>query len=276
MKLELSAFSLKQLKELNLQRLIYTRRYLVLSLAVLFTSGGIILLAILPQVKWSLDLRDQVGLENTALQALQKKVRGLAQVSDLEGYGSRDKVEAVLPLEKPLLPLLTTAGIISQETGAQIVDIETNPGFIASGSAATSARTAQAAQTVNKVHGVDTLDIRVELAGTLDQINSFISRIETAAPITNVSEIELERNTPDAKRNVQTGDLFSAKLTLTTYYFTQAIKVAVDEPLPEIGVTERNFLNQLETYTFPAMDKVNQVQGGGQEDLFGTSLETSP
>ncbi|MBW7955925.1 hypothetical protein H3C66_04290 [Patescibacteria group bacterium] len=273
-----------QLKQLNYRRLIYVRRYLIISVVMIIVAVCIALFAILPQVEQILSTRGMINTENTTLQNLRRKIQGLAQVNDLEEYANRDKVDQALPFQKPLLPVLETARRVSLQTNARIINIETTPGRLASISAQQAATAqgvnasgaAQAVSTqvtaqrydlpVDTVHGVDKMDIEVTIQGTLQQISNYISGIESSTPITSVTEIRLS----DLARPVNAPPEFTANLRLSSYYFTRAIEVAIDAPLPETGARERAFLQQLENYTVGATNAQSAtVEGGGQVDLFG-------
>lgn len=253
---------------------------MVISVVMAVVAVAMVLLAILPQAQQIVETRGIITKENAILQNLQKKIAGLAQVSDLVEYSQRDKVDAALPVQKPLLALLDSARQVSAESGARIVSIETAPGKLASISAqqnaapptvagqesAPAAPPAPVTNSDGQVHGVDKMDIAVVVQGNINQISSFVSLIEQSTPVTNVTEIQLT----DLLSTTSGPTEFSAELRLSSYYFTRAIQVAVDSPLPETGVKERNFLQELEQYTVNAPTvQSQQVEGGGREDLFG-------
>lgn len=268
---------LTQLKQLNFRRLIYVRRYLLLSVTMLLMALLIVVFAILPQVERIVATQRMIQTENQVLANLRRKIQGLAQVNDLAEYANRDKVDLALPFQKPLLPVLETARRVSLESGARIVNIETSPGRIASISAqSVVSGTATAAAAVvttpepvgDQVHGVDKMDVSVTVEGTLAQISNYITQIELSTPLTSVTEIRLTDIGVGAGGTPQ----FSAGLRLSSYYFTRAIQVAIDAPLPETGARERGFLQQLEQYNVgQSQNQSPTVEGGGQNDLFGIS-----
>jgi len=265
--------------------LIFVRRFFILSVVMAVTAVCIVLFAILPQVQQIIEAQTMIKTENTTLANLKRKIQGLAQVNDLAEYVDRDKVDEALPFQKPLLPILETAKRVSIESSARLITIETTPGKLASISAraaginntisASGAATPVAVggvanqvygATGDQIHGVDKMDISVSVQGTLAQISDFISRIEKSTPITNVTEIRLDNEVrmPDGLPE------FTAALRLSSFYFTRAIQVAIDAPLPETGAKERSFLIELENYTIGSqVTNSTTVEGGGQNDLFG-------
>lgn len=268
-----------QLQDINIRRLLFVRRFMAISVVMALVAVCMVLFAILPQVQQIVETRSTIARENTTLQNLQRKIAGLTQVNDLVEYAQRDKVDAALPVQKPLLALLDSARRVSAESGARIMSIETAPGRLASVSAQQSTTppsvvgqetpppaSVPTMASDGQVHGVDKMDIAVVVQGNIDQISAFVSLIEQSTPITNVTELQLT----DLLSTMSGPTEFSAELRLSSYYFTRAIEVAVDSPLPETGVKERAFLQELEQYTVaePVVQS-QQVEGGGREDLFG-------
>ena len=268
-------------KELNLRRLLFVRRFLLLAVVMSVVAVVIVLFALLPQAQQVAETQGVITKENVTLQNLQRKIVALSQVNDLAEYANRDKVNEALPLQKPLLQLLETARRVSGESGVRITSIETAPGKLVSISAqhATPAASVDPVASVapapvpeagdhGQVHGVDKMDVTVTIQGNINQISDYISRIEKSTPITNVTEIQLTELSPATDKPAE----FGANLRLTAYYFTRAIEAAVDAPLPETGVKERAFLQELEQYVVTENSpKSAQVEGGGREDLFGVS-----
>jgi len=280
MQMQMNVDIVTLLKQTNYRRLIFVRRFLILSVVMGITAVCIVLFAVIPQVQQIIETQTMIKTENDTLANLKRKIQGLAQITDLEEYANKDKVDEALPFQKPLLPILETARRVSAESGARLISIETTPGRLASISAQTSGvglasdsaqpgtpLSAQVYDNVgDQIHGVDKMDISVSVQGTLAEISDFISKIERSTPITNVTEIRLDNEV----RGVSGPPEFTAALRLSSYYFTRAIQVAIDAPLPETGAKERAFLNELEGYTISSqVTNSATVEGGGQDDLFG-------
>jgi hypothetical protein len=252
-------------KDVNLKRMLFVRRYLVLGLVMLIIGLVLIVVAIVPQVSRIYSLQSTVKKEDLNLKKLQQKVKSLREIDYLQAYTSNNKVELALPSEKPLLQLLTSSNFVAQDAGVSISDIDTTPGSLASASASLDAPVPE--QLVQP--GLDTLQtltIELNVKGTLSQIYTFLEKIEQVTPITQVTRLQLSSSLTN---NTSSTEVFESKMQLTTYYFTQPIFVTVDEPLPEIGTKEQNFLNALDSFIFPEFQKQQQIQGGGSQDLFG-------
>jgi len=259
-------------KDINIRRFLFVRRFLLLSIVMGVVTLAIVLFAVIPQLQQIFQTQGTIQQENVVLKNLQRKIQGLAQVNDLEEYAHKDAVDQALPLQKPLLQLLENSRIVSGDSGARIVSIETAPGKLATVSAQKTPASVTTDGTAivssaGQVHGVDKMDIQVTVEGNINQISDFIRRIELTTPITNVTQINL---TDSAKPSTDGTAEFSADLRLSSYYFTRAIQVAIDAPLPETGVKERTFLQSLDKYTVASNSAQSQtVEGGGREDLFG-------
>lgn len=276
---DLLHFKLSNMKDLNIRRFLFVRRFLLLSGILLVVGVSIVLFALIPQLQAIVETQQTIRKENEVLQALQRKVRGLLQVNDLAEYAQKDVVDLALPSRKPLLPLLDAARRVSEESGGRITKIETSPGeidpgflsedAIATGAATPSATTPTIPATPKKptqIHGVEKLDVAITVQGTVAVINDFIRRIERTTPVINVTEV----NMTDLLLDGEAAGTFSADLTLSTYYFDRPIEVAIDDPLPETGVAERELLRQISEYSVTEQrSSSGQVEGGGREDLFG-------
>ncbi len=255
---------------INIRHLLFGRRYLTSAVLMLIVALGIGILTLTMQVTRALDAYTSMKQEQVHLVALHKKMSGLDDMAAFQSSDARKKIDLALPSQKPLLQLLNSVNSAAEAGPVTIVKIETSPGKLASSSAGVatdySALSGGAAAGGQKINGVDILQIQVTIKGTLAQINGFVDKIETSVPITDLTRIRLA----SAGNAEQTNNQFEANLTLTSFYFTQPIVVALDTPLPETNGNEQEFLKTLDTFSFPADKPVQEtIQGGGQQDLFG-------
>lgn len=253
------------LKNFNLQRFVFVRRYLMMGLGMLLVGLLLVVFAIAPQIQRSTELNFLTKKDAELLRQLQQKVRELNEVEDLQAYANSQKVELALPSEKPLLQLLSSMSYVAQDSKVTLSDIQTNPGRIASASTTVVAPppgTPALDLQQTGLGALPTLNLELNVRGQIDNIYDFLDKIERVTPITQVTGLKLSRVAPNQ-------DLYVCKLTLSTYYFTQPIYVTIDAPLPEVGSAEQNFLNQLDTFIFPDFQRQQQIQGGGSSDLFG-------
>jgi len=262
------------LKKTDFKTLFTTRKYLFFAGAMVLICVCILLFGVFGQVSSIVDLYSASNKEDVSAKALQSKFNALQQVSYLDEFAKSDKVNLALPSEKPLLQLISGVNTVAQSAGVSLSDIETAPGKLATQSAATStgANASVVVDTASTIPGVNVLTIGLKAHGTLAQINTFLDGIEKITPITQASKLKLSvlPAAPGTPAAFGAPQIYEAELELSTYYYSQAISVAVDAPLPTIGGKEETFLNTLDTYQFPDYQKQQQVQGGGSSDLFGT------
>ena len=116
---------------------------------------------------------------------------------------------------------------------------------------------------------VDTFTIKLTVRGSLDQINRFLELINQVAPLTNVTQTELNLGGKSvlAKLGIKTD--FEADIVLETYFFTQPILSTVDSPLPEVSGQEETVITELNNFIYQSAVQPDQVFGGGLQDLFG-------
>lgn len=259
----------------NWRRWAYLRRYFLFAAAILLLSIIIIFAAVIPQFFGDLELTNKLQDERQVLLALKNKVDALQKSLFLNTPENNRRVNLALPSEKPLLQLLSTTNIVAQNAQVSLGNIETSPGSLATMSGkntedsfVTSNEDAFLPKSTAK--DIKTLVINVTVNGSLAQINSFIQQMEQSTPLINISQIALTSQDAGTGSDVPYSQAkFQAKLNLTTYYFVQPISVLVDTPLPKIGAKEQALLQNLNAFQFPEIQKQQQIQGGGLNDLFG-------
>ena len=272
-------------KQMNIRRVMYTRRYLVIGLSVFLLSALMGIFALVPQITADVEMNTELREQKRALASLRQKIDALQETLALMDEQTTSEVDAVLPSEKPLLQLMAAANQAATQTQVSISEVETTPGKLATASARTTAggaTTANAGATAEtatgpladpnqpktKVRGVATLYIEITVKGTLANINRYIQRVEESAPFIDISKISLN-NLDQVEGQPLSARPFQAELGLTTFYFTQSLSVAVDAPLPEISSQDQEILDKLAKFTYPDVRKQQTIQGGGLQDLFG-------
>ncbi len=260
----------------DIRRIAYLRRYFFAALGVVLLAAVILFAAVVPAFLGDLDLQQKLQDEKNLLAQLNQKVDSLQQSVYLSNADSVKDVNLALPSEKPLLALLATTNQLAQSSGVTVANVDTSPGKLATTSgkltAPDTSNPSDPANNPNLPREVRTLNIQVEVRGTLAQINQFIQQMEQATPFVNISQIALSSLAQGANTNASTSqDVFSAKLNLTTYYFAQSVSVLVDAPLPDIGPQEQDLLKNLSSFIFPEVQKQQNIQGGGLQDLFGVN-----
>ncbi len=267
------------LKKTDFKTLFTTRKYMFFAGAMVLIAASILIFGVFAQAPAIIDLYSASQKEKDSAKALQSKVDALQQVSYMDEFAKSDKVNLALPSEKPLLQLISGVNSVAQQAGVSLSDIQTAPGKLATQSATvtTNANAPTVIDTTSTIPGVNVLTIGMKAHGTLVQINSFLDGIEKITPITQATQLKLTviPNVPGSLVQFGAPEIYEAELQLSTYYYSQAISVAIDSPLPTIGSKEENFLKTLSTYQYLDYQKQQQIQGGGSNDLFGAESPTA-
>jgi Tfp pilus assembly protein PilO len=279
------------LQHINLKALMTNRRYLLMAGTIVALTILMIIGAIVPQILGSLETYTQIQQQAQKLQALQTKAQALDQIRDLQ-QEDRSKVDQALPSEKPLLQLITAINTVAQQAQVSVSEVQLSPGKISTSSAGANAGTSSlaasssaqsrtasvvaAATSKTSIPGAEKLTVGLKVSGSLAQINQFIQDIEKVAPITDVTSIQLSTGSRStsviaSSESASPASSFQAKLQLSTYFFTQSIAATIEAPLPKVGAREQDLLANLNSFIFPVFQKQQQLQGGGLQDLFGTT-----
>lgn len=265
------------LKKTDYKTLFTTRKYIFFAGAMVVIAVGILVFGVFAQASSLVELFNANTTEAASAKALQSKVNALQQVSYLDEFAKSDKVSLALPSEKPLLQLISGVNSVAQQSGVSLSDIQTAPGKLATQSATvtTNANAPTVVDTTSTIPGVNILTIGLKAHGTLVQINTFLDSIEKITPITQATKLKLSvlPVVPGSAISFGAPEIYEAELELSTYYYSQAISVTVDSPLPSIGAKEETFLQTLDSYQFLDYQKQQQVQGGGSTDLFGSTTD---
>ena len=192
---------------------------------------------------------------------MQAKLTDLQTIDSTTEYAQADVVRAALPSNKPLLEFLTSLNSIAVASNIAVKDFALSPGSIATDSAeaATNKKSKNA-------DNVDTLDLEIEIEGTFDQLQQFLLDIEKISPFTTITQLSLGKGTSAADRS--TDRIIGAKLSTSTYFFTQSIKATVDAPLPKLTATDRNVLTALSDFQEYDLPEQTEILGG-VADPFG-------
>jgi hypothetical protein len=249
----------KKVTKFDLNSFLANRK--LFSLAIAFIAGSILIifLAAYPQFKQISTLNTKLKKEEEKLTKLVKKANELAQFKESEAFAQTEKVDEVLPSNKPLLELINNLNSIASENRIIISDLRINPGLIATDAASLSTTSKK-----QKGDGYDTLELEMTAAGTLGNIENFISLVERISPLTTITQISLKRTDIDNSDSKAT-----AKLSMKTYYFTQSIQTTLESPLPKITQKEKDAFQEIVDFLPDVLEDQHEIQGGGTDDLFG-------
>lgn len=267
-----------QLPTITPRYVLETRRYLALSVGIGLVVVLVVFVGIIPQVQAILNLQRETSGQQQQVTKLEQKVRQFEQVLNPEILAQIQTVDILLPSQKPLLGLLASLDSVANLSGVSYSGIELTPGSIATESAELEANgfvatTPRASVATGGSTDADSLDVRLRVNGTLEQLNQFLALIERTAPISTVISLSL---TPQGRPVLLSTDSpetvtgqYEAEVTVAAAYFTRSVSAAVDAALPTINSNQQEFLNELAQFTVQEVPPQLEIMQGGLDDLFG-------
>ncbi len=282
-------------EQLNWRYLFNTRKFATSAAAMAVVALLLLGLVSYPQAQQSLGLYQDWQDQGDEISLLERKIGELEQLPQTPLLQQADVVNQVLPSQKPLLELLSGLNLVAGEAKVRISDFALSPGKIASesatavgqGSAAgqgaakggakksdadrssTASRTRSAG---SKSSAYDSIKLELTVTGGLREVTFFLTRVERIAPLTTVSKMALSKE-GGALSAQFTEPQFAAKLSVTTYFFTQPVVAAIEAPLPKLSPQQNAALEEITDYVLPVAPAQGRViEGGGLEDLFGVGV----
>lgn len=261
---------LEKLDKINWRKEVRNRRYLLWAVVCLGMVLLLLWLVVVAQATQAFSLQTQISESEEMLTRLRKKSATLDQARSLPIYRYQHKISQVLPSKKPVFELLSSLEAVSGRANVEITEIKLAPGLVATQSA--EARPSKSKKSkkmpVQNKSGVDEFKVELTISGSFKAINRFFSLINEIAPLTSVTQTEINMRGGLLSR-LNSDEKFTATVELETYFFTREIKATVDTPLPEMTGQEEGVLVQLDSFTLPGLTQPSAVIGGGLEDLFG-------
>jgi hypothetical protein len=271
--------------------LVLYRQPMIIGVALIAIGIGAFLLAVLPALFEAYPLYQQLRTEEDKWHTLAMKSQRLQDLSSIPGFDQRDKVDQLLPNEKPLAQLLSSVTSTLQAANMPISNLQLSPGVIStsvlkpspspsssgSGSGTTGASPPPTSASTNAVVSSGEkglLAVSFQTRGTLTQIYGLLRSFENTAPIAAVTQLTLQNEKQGEVTNqiAQASDaVFTANMQVTASYFDQVVSFHYDGALPEIGETEQQMIQQLTQFSFPAPQAIAPTQPGNDSTLFNTT-----
>jgi hypothetical protein len=260
---------IKPLNQQNNLKYIYnTRRYLVWSGFFGLLAIILIFASLVPQINSISELYSDLIKENKRVAQLRIKVAQLVNSNDSLIMTNADKINQTLPSKKPLLELLTALNGVGNKSKVRFDDISLTPGKISTDSAETKQSSRKKSKAASSTTKHETLHLDVTVTGGINNINLFLTEIEQIAPFTTITAMTLNEKSID-NATIDSGDaVFEAKLTISTYFFSKSISVNVDAKLPELTVSQREIIDNLQGFTYSTIEQQDEIKGGGLDNLF--------
>lgn len=261
----------KKNQSVNVKLFLATRKYLLGAVLVGVCICLLFFMVDFPKIQ-SLQQNIQVlNDEQAKLDRLQEKDTFLTNIQSVDLYAQRESIQAVLPSSKPVLPIIHRYEQAARESGIIVSEFEFKPGEIATQSADLRRQSTAAKQKI-----VEILDVDLKLVGEINNINTFLSRLEKVAPLSDFDSIRL---TQVSRRGVVPGQpadtikVFEVEITFSTYYYVATPQARLEQKLPDISVLSQQVLGELQGFQISTSDNENLPQNvpgqsGGKPNLF--------
>lgn len=249
--------------EKNWKIILTNRRYLIESILLFAASAGILIFAALPQVQVVFELKNKVDSQRPIVTTLDTKLSNLSRVEVSQEFGQALLVNNALPSRKPLMELLISLQSSADQSGAEIINFQVSPGELATDSAQLKSNVKRASP------DYDFLEMEVELEGSLDNVQTFLTRVEQFTPFTTIAAVSIELPQQSQQFGTQSENILTANLKIRTYYFTKSVQSSVESVLPSLSDKDREVLNALAAFQTITVNESQNIEGGGNEELFG-------
>lgn len=260
-----------EIPEFNYKTMFNSRRFLFYAIGAGLLAVIVVLVALVPSVRQIFEIQKKITTQQVRANKLRQKVGDLENIEAREAYQYTEAVNSVLPSKKPLLELLTSLNMVAVRNGVVFTDLSLTPGEIATDAAELAAINKAKINAARANAGYDAMDVALSVEGSFGSIKSFLDEIEKIAPLSTINSISLSSSNRGV--TVSDQDLVSAELMIQIHYFTKPISVALEQPLPTVGVEQNNVLNEIQTYLFPTIEDQKEILSGGLEDLFQITEE---
>lgn len=252
----------------NLHLFLHMRQKLVIAIGVGLAAALVVFFLGVPQFQKIFETQAKLQKETTRLNKLKQKLSELDSITYEPAFGQVAFISETLPSKKPLLELLTSLYAVTQKSGVVVDDFSISPGLVAT----TAAELSQASKT--QTAGYDTLELKLSVTGSFEQLQDFILLTETVTPFTTITSFGL--NASFGETTVDEKDKFSATLVTNTFFFTKPISVSLEQALPKLAEEDYIVLSELSGYERIELPEQSTILGGGSIDFFQVEGFTFP
>ncbi len=264
---------MKQENDVNLQLFLKNRKFLVLTVILVWLSFGLGFFVIKPQIASIFKNKSELDKNRTQLKKLQQKLVELKQIRLSEEFEKKDKVDEVLPSHKPLLELLANLNQAAKKTGIIFTNFEISPGKVASPGAKVN-------KTAETQKGYNSLELELSIRGMEEDVDQFLELVEKIAPLTTITELSINRKNHDLTEDEvekevatkATGDsltVSSADMVMSTYYYTRTVTTTLSKKLPAVGEKEIEIFETIQKFRPSNFKPQTELKKSELEDIFG-------
>jgi hypothetical protein len=254
----------------NIKLFINTRRYLLLSIILVWGTVALGAFAIKPQIDLVFNFRSDLAQEKDQYQNLVRKINELKQIEISQQFQQKETVDEVLPSHKPVLELLSNLYQAMQRAEVEVSALKINPGEIATEAAeaviTTPAQKTKKTTTVTKTpKAYNSLKLDLTVNGEQEKVDEFLELVERISPFTSIVELNIKK-TFNKERDMT---VTVAELLLNTYYYTQKIDSNITDQLPSVGEKELKAFNTIQQFMPSGFRPSTEIESADLEDLFG-------
>lgn len=241
----------------------FIRRFLliyqgfVVSGMILIFSSVAVIFAVIPGVRVTQDLYENLKRTNKDIEILSGKLRILEGIAEEDIRDNLLMMLSGIPGEKSIPTIISTVEVLGNQTGVSIIDMSlVNPGSLATGAA-----TRQSA--AEKKFGASAIPFMLTVSGTYDQIRAFVSKVNTVKRIFDVTSFEL---------NIGSNGQTQARVSLTAFYQPLPEKVgSVQTPVTILTPNQEKILAKVALYpdiSHLSIQTLTPSVSGGKRDPF--------
>ena len=263
-------------KKVNYRLLLSTRRYLFGALGLSLLTFVLFFLLLFPRIQQVQTHRQELRAYQEQLQSSTEKLSLLQNVNQTQLFQQKEKINALLPTYKPLLPLIGRLEQLSIASNVIVTSFETSPGELSTSSGSLKKESSSARKLVQS--NVDSLPLTLKLFGTISDIYRFLEGIDTLVPLADITSISLSSEQGSNPQLVASGSgtvdsstAFQAELTFQAYYYVGTPPVVSQQALPEVQLRP-DLVTKLDTFQLPTPETLENLPttiiDGGKIDLF--------
>lgn len=244
-----------QIQSSNIKLLWGTRKPFLATLGLLVGASVLVFFFVVPQITQAYSYFTQWQEAQATEKSLKEKLQALSDTERAPEFRYETLVNTALPDRKPLLELMQSLAMLSQESNVNIDRFSLTPGLVATQAAESPSNTAES------------LDVEYSVSGSFEQLNAFMRRVEEVTPFTTIVSLGINTNNKDAEKTN-----FVANIKSETYFFAKSVVTGESTTLPKISSDAESVLQALQQYapiTVPSQSTII----GGEENPFGETLD---
>ncbi len=261
---------MKNNSDQNFQLFLQNRKYLVITVILVWLSFGLGFFVIRSQVKSSLKRYTELNKKRAHLKKLEQKLTELKQIRLSKEFKEKDKVDEVLPSHKPLLELLANLNMAAKKNEISFTNFEISPGKVAS----PGAKVEPEMQPTNKDY--QSLELELSISGKEPDVEKFLEIVERIAPLTTITELSIGSQQYEENSNKAEDDdssegstISNAEMIMSSYYYTQSVNVTLSKKLPSVGEKEIEVFNSIQKFRPSNFEPQTELKQSELEDIFG-------